>query len=188
MEDDGIERALQRLAEERHDERSWTILYARFRPFIYAIAFRRSGASREFASEVVQEVFFRLVQYCPFKKLTTTQEFRSYLGVVTSNVIAALRRREQSTAHLKRLSDTNSIDLSEPMLNGAGETLELRQLLELALKELPARERTLVSLNLEGYSLREISKQLGISTGSAAVSLHRARVKLRRNPALRAIL
>jgi RNA polymerase sigma factor (sigma-70 family) len=188
MGDDEVDFALSRLAVERGDERSWTILYLRFRPFIYAIAFRHSGASREFANEVVQEAFLRLVQYCPFKKLTTTQGFRSYLAVVTRNVMAGLRRRKRSTPTQDLHSEDNAIDLSEPVMGTLGETIELRQLLEIALDKLPARERRLIALSLEGYSLREVSDRLGISAGHAAVRLHRARTKLRRNPALRAIL
>lgn len=188
MEDDEVAGALSRLAIERHDERSWTILYLRFRPFIYAIAFRRSVGSYEFATEVVQEVFFRLIQYCPFERVTTTQDFRSYLSVVASNVMTGLRRRERSSTSQELGLEGNAIDLHEPVLSDAGQTLELRQLLELALDKLPAHERRLIALSLEGYSLREISERLGISSGHAAVRLHRVRAKLRRNPVFRGIL
>jgi RNA polymerase sigma factor (sigma-70 family) len=183
-----IESSLLRLAENRNDEEAWTALYVRFRPFVYAVAYRRTNGSQDLVQEAVQETFFRLVKYCPFHKLTDADDFRRYLAVVTRNVVTILRRHEPYPQKGRGLLGTPEAELGEPILTPHGETVELRQLLQRALKELPREERRALALSLNGYSLQEIAGRLGISTDNAAVRLHRIRAKLRRNPTLKDLL
>lgn len=179
---------LLRLAENRGDEAAWTALYLRFRPFVYALAYRRTNGSADLARDAVQETFLRLVKYCPFHKLTDADDFRAYLAVVIRNVVAILRHRERPSEESAGLLGSPDSDLAEPVLLPHGETIELRQLLRRALAELPPEERRALALRLEGYSLQEIADRLGISANNAAVRLHRIRAKLRRHSALKDLL
>lgn len=186
--DERIESSLLRLAENRDDEEAWAALYIRFRPFIYAVAYRRADGSQDLAREAVQETFFRLVKYCPFHKLADLGDFRRYLTVVTRNVVTVLRRHEPYPEKRRDHLGTLEVELDEPILTPHGETVELRQLLQQALRNLPRDERRALALSLDGYSLQEIADRLGISAGNAAVRLHRIRAKLRRNPTLKDFL
>jgi len=188
MDDKPIEKVLLRLVEARDDEEAWTALYIRFRPFVYALAYRRANGSQDLAKDATQEVFFRLVKYCPFKKLTDVDDFRTYLAVVTRNVVAILCRRERHPEVQTGLLGSPDSELGEPVLTPHGETVELRQLLYRALRELSREERKALALRLEGYSLQEIADRLGISSSNAAVRLHRIRAKLRHNPVLKDLL
>jgi RNA polymerase sigma-70 factor, ECF subfamily len=181
MDDLQIEQVLQRLGEDRDNEEAWTALYTHFRPFVYALAYRRTAGSRDLAKDAAQEVFFRLVKYCPFRKLTDADAFRVYLAVVTRNVMAILRRRERVFEVQAGIPDA---EWSELVLTPYGETVELRQLLLRALREFSEREQKLLALRLEGYSQQEIADRLGISPGNVAVRLHRIRGRLRANPLL----
>jgi RNA polymerase sigma factor (sigma-70 family) len=184
----GTPDCLLRLAENRGDEAAWTDLYVRFRPFVYALAYRRTNGSQDLARDAVQETFLRLVKYCPFHKLTDADDFRAYLAVVIRNVVAVLRHRERPADEPAGLLGSSDSDLAEPVLLPHGETIELRQLLRQALAGLPPEERRALSLRLEGYSLQEIASRLGISAANAAVRLHRIRAKLRRHSALKDLL
>jgi RNA polymerase sigma-70 factor (ECF subfamily) len=187
MDGQRIERILKRLAAARDDEDAWTALYARFRPFVYALAFRATGGSPDLAREAAQEVFFRLVKYCPFARLTDADELRAYLAVVTRNVVARLRVAPGAELQTGLLGSPEA-ELAEPVLTSHGEAVELRQLLARALGELQPEERRALALRLEGRSLQEVADRLGISAGNAAVRLHRIREKLRRNPALKDLI
>jgi RNA polymerase sigma-70 factor, ECF subfamily len=59
-------------------------------------------------------------------------------------------------------------------------SLELREDLRDALRELPARQRLVVALrDVEGLSSEEVCDLLGLSTGNERVLLHRGRSRLR---------
>jgi RNA polymerase sigma-70 factor, ECF subfamily len=182
--DEDVELVLRRLAQARGDEAAWAALYTRFRPFIYALAYRGTNGSRELAKDATQEVFLRLVKYCPFQRFAGLGDFRPYLVVVTRNVVAALRRREGGAKAQAGLLSSSEGDLSEPILTPHGEIVELRQLLWQALVELPRADRQILALRLEGYSLEETAQRIGITPGHAAVRLHRIRKKLKRNKLL----
>jgi len=188
MNDRRIESSLLCLAENRDDEEAWTALYVRFRPFVYALAYRRTNGSQDLAQEAVQETFLRLIKYCPFHKLTDLDDFRRYLAVVTRNVVTILRRHEPYPEKRRGLLGTPEAELGEPVLMPHGETLELRQLLQRALEKLPREERRMLALSLDGYSLQEIADRQGISADNAAVRLHRIRAKLRRSPVFKDLL
>jgi len=188
MDDRRIESGLLCLAENRDDEEEWTALYLRFRPFVYAVAYRRTNGSQDLAQEAVQETFLRLARYCPFHKLTDPDDFRRYLAVVTRNVVTILQRHELYPERRRGLLGAPEAELGEPVLTPHGETIELRQLLRRALETLPPQERRALALSLEGYSLQEIAGRLGISADNAAVRLHRIRAKLQRSPTLKDLL
>ena len=64
----------------------------------------------------------------------------------------------------------------------AGEILELRGRLRLALDRLPGSQREVVVLkDIYGWSHAEIAESMGISVTAAKVRLHRARARLARD-------
>jgi RNA polymerase sigma factor (sigma-70 family) len=188
LDDQRIEGILVQLAEERSDEAAWTDLYTRLRPFVYTLAYRRTNGSHEMARDAAQEVFLRLVKYCPFERMATAGEFRAYLSVVTRNVVSVLHQRQQISAPEADDPRFQALELSEPLLTPHGEVIELRQLLLRALLELPEEERRMLSLWVRGNSPQEIAAEFGITPGNAAVRLHRIRARLRRNALLRDLL
>lgn len=186
MEVDPIAGALQRIAHDRQDDDAWRIVYQRFRPYVFTLAVRELRGATEPARDATQDVFLRLAKYAPFEKLTRPDAFRAYLGVVTKNVIRR-RPRETEEVHLGLLGDQEA-ELNEPIRTPLGEVVELRQLLLRALNDLPREDQLFLRLRLEGYALRELAAQLGITANNAAVRLHRIRLRLRSHPALADLL
>jgi RNA polymerase sigma-70 factor (ECF subfamily) len=186
---DDLSSALRRLAEDRHDEGAWSVLYNRLRPWVFTAASRQLGRADDRARDATQEVFFRLAKYGPFERLTDPDAFRSYLRVVTRNVTSLIHR--QSTDHpevsMGLLGDPE-FEPSEPVRTPFGEILELRQLLQGALKDLAPEDRQAVTLRMEGFSIQEVAERLGITPGNAAVRLHRIRARLRGHPLLRDLI
>jgi len=180
---------LRSLAEDRHDESAWSLLYNRLRPWIFTAVSRQLGGADDRARDVTQEVFLRLARYCPFEKLVDPGAFRSYLTVVTRNVTSLARRQLADPPELSMgLLDDPDFEPSEPVRTPIGEVLELRQLLQRALDDLARDDREALSLRMEGYSVQEVATRLGISAGAAAVRLHRIRAKLRHHPLLKDLI
>jgi RNA polymerase sigma-70 factor, ECF subfamily len=136
-------------------------------------AARRFGVPSEAAEDATQEVFI-----IASRKLTTIvegQELRYLYGIAMR--VAANRRR--SAAARREVLDSDSVHAAVSQAPGADVLLEqrrLRDLLDLALDELPDDLRTtLVLFELEGFSEREIAETCAIPLGTVASRLRRAR-------------
>jgi RNA polymerase sigma-70 factor (ECF subfamily) len=136
-------------------------------------AVRRFGVPSEAAEDATQEVFI-----IASRKLTTIvegQELRYLYGIAMR--VAANRRR--AVAARREVADPDSVQAAVSPAPGADVLLEqrrLRELLDLALDELPDELRTtLVLFELEGFSEREIAATCSIPVGTVASRLRRAR-------------
>jgi RNA polymerase sigma-70 factor (ECF subfamily) len=136
-------------------------------------AVRRFGVPSEAAEDATQEVFI-----IASRKLATIlegQEIRYLYGI--SMRVAANRRR--SVAARREVADTDTVHAAASQAPPADALLEqrrLRELLDLALDELPDDLRTtLVLFELEGFSEREIAETCSIPLGTVASRLRRAR-------------
>jgi RNA polymerase sigma-70 factor (ECF subfamily) len=85
------------------------------------------------------------------------------------------RRRENN---LDRAVAPDDLVSTEPRPGWTQEKTELLNALYRAIRELPANERSLVVLSLEGLSYREISEVTGLTETHVGVTLTRARRKL----------
>jgi RNA polymerase sigma-70 factor, ECF subfamily len=136
-------------------------------------AARRFGVPSEAAEDAAQEVFI-----IASRKLSTIiegQELRYLYGVTMR--VAANRRR--TVAARREVLDSDRVQAAVSQAPGADVLLEqrrLRELLDLALDELPDDLRTtLVLFELEGFSEREIAEMCSIPLGTVASRLRRAR-------------
>ncbi|MDJ0522418.1 MAG: sigma-70 family RNA polymerase sigma factor [Planctomycetota bacterium] len=178
---------VQRCAQGDRD--AWGQFVDRFGPLIQALArrmlARRTGRARDAdVDEIVGEVFLALVRrdrillhrYDPQYRVST------YLGVICrTEVLRHLRRgnrlpRElEETGHLPQRAGTlgPSRSLEDRERTEAIETLRV------ALRELPERDRELLTLKyLEGLDYRSIGEALGLNPESVGQFLHRAKTKL----------
>ena len=168
----------QRISEAIDREQS------RLRNFI-----RRRVADREDAEDILQDVFYELVEAYRFMK--PVEQVTAWLFRVARNRITDLFRRKQREESRFR---------SEPASAETGETLQLEELLlsydggpdaayarsllldelDAALEELPEEQREVfIAHELMGYTFKEIAEQTRVSVNTLLSRKHYAVLHLR---------
>jgi RNA polymerase sigma-70 factor (ECF subfamily) len=130
------------------------------------------------AEDVVQEAFLRAFQY--FSTFNGGNARAWLLAIVRNTAFRWLQRnrRQQLAVEFDEDLHTGDGDSADP------ETLLLRvtdrQLLERAMRQLPAHMREVLALReLEGLSYKEIADVIGAPIGTVMSTLHRARERFR---------
>ena len=140
---------------------------------------RRLVTDDEDARDVVQEAYLRA--YRSIGRFRGDAQFSTWLYRITANCASTHlgRRRRHRHEELDEEVDVADTKPEHDPATAADASL-LRQQLEAAIAELPARLRAVVVLrDIYDLSHAEIAEQLGISESAAKVRLHRARRKLR---------
>ncbi|MGQ0643521.1 MAG: RNA polymerase sigma factor [Gemmatimonadaceae bacterium] len=137
----------------------------------YAVA-RSIVLTHEDAEDAVQEGF--LHAYRALYRFLPDQAFGAWLHRIVANAALDITRRRKV-----RDADALSETIASPFRDPA-ESSELRRRLEVALRALSSRQRSVIVLHdIEGYKHSEIGKMLGIPEGTARSDLHHARARLR---------
>ena len=149
-------------------------IFRRHFHFVYRTAFKVTG-SRQDAEDIVQTIFLRLLRRELPAALRAKPQAYLYRAAINASV-SALRsqRRHHLTDDFSRL-ETPSPD--------TGDQIEKQQQDRLrgAIGQLSPQAVELLILRYEhGYSDAEIAKLLGKSRGTIAVTLYRARARLKR--------
>lgn len=154
-------------------EAAWRVLYERAFPSVYAFVFHRTGQHPQRTEEVVQETWLtavrRIGRFDPAQGC-----FEAWLKGIAENVLKNHRRRW--------LREPRDASIDEPDCAGAAERqVETRELLTLALTELPAHyEAVLRAKYQEQLSVAEIAGRLNSTQKAVESLLSRARDAFRR--------
>lgn len=169
---------LKILRESPGEETAWKELYVSWWPYVLAQVARELRGQRWLAEEAAQEVFLRLVRYCPFDDLGgDPAAFRAYLRTVCRNTARTCLRRIWNRPEIALpVGGEELIESSEDL---PGSEQEARDLFEKALEDLSPDDRTLIRMLIDGESLPEIAGRLGVSYSAAAVRVHRLRRRIR---------
>lgn len=164
------ERALV-LAAQRGEREAFSQLVRTHERRAYAVA-RAIVVNHEDAEDAVQEAF--LHAYRALHRFLPDQAFGAWLHRIVANAALDITRRRK-VRDADELPETVASPFRDP-----AESSELRQRLESALANLPARQRAVIVLHdVEGYRHAEIGRMLGIPEGTARSDLHYARSTLR---------
>ncbi len=167
------------------DEQAWDDLVERYAPLIWSIC-RRYGLGRADAEDAGQSVWLRLVDH--LASIRDPAALPGWLATTTQRECARVRRaaRNQETpGHPLEIPD---------MITGAAESELLRAERHAALREafmhLPPGCRKLIAMLVQDPPVpyAEISARLGIPVGSIGPSRSRCLEKLRRYPAIAALI
>jgi len=148
----------------------------------------RMTRSEADAEDLVQETYIRAFRHRD--QFTTGTNLKAWLfRILTNTFINSYRRKatqpetteldaiEETTLH-RHMAQAPASSASEPereVLDNMVDT-EVKQ----ALEDLPERFRTVVLLDVEGFSYREIAEMLDIPIGTVMSRLHRARRSLQK--------
>ncbi len=124
--------------------------------------------------DVTQTVFIKMVRR--LRWLRDAASFESWLfAMARSTALDYLRsRRRRPETLIEDISEFESADPSRPALLS-----EITEALELALTQLSPKDRTLVSLVVEGHSYQTIAEREGLTLGAVKARLTRVRPFLR---------
>jgi RNA polymerase sigma-70 factor, ECF subfamily len=165
------------LASRDGDSRAFETLFRRYSTRLVSFL-ARMVPERARAEELAQDVFVRIYQ--ARERYQPTARFSTYLLGVASN----LALNELARAHRKRerpFPDGMEIRVAAPEPSAedrlAGQ--RTREQVEVALDELPARQRAALLLRVEeGLGYEEIASALDTSVSSVKSLIHRARCEL----------
>jgi len=142
---------------------------------VFRAAYRVAGTPQT-PRDVVQIVFLRLARAGPSRPLTSPG---SYLHRAAVNAALDLLRRRKASPAAPLESGCEPAQAPGASLH---ELAELREALRLALTRLAPRAAEVFTLrHLEGLDNREIARLLGTSSAVVAVTLHRARRRLKKD-------
>lgn len=162
---------------QKGDRAAFAALLREHQDEVYTLA-RRLVGDPHMASDVAQEALIRAWRALP--RFRGDAKLSTWLYRITVNT--AWTHKKRARRH-QGASIDDHLDMAAPMDAGhpevAGEILELRGRLRLALDRLPDAQREVVVLkDIYGWSHAEIAESMGISVTAAKVRLHRARARL----------
>ncbi len=163
---------------------AFRLLVERHTNAVYRLACRMTGNEHD-AEDVVQETFLRA-----FKRLDDFEaraQFGSWLHRIAANCsydLLRARARDQARRHRGGDEEGEPIEDTLPSSAPGPERLaaggELRRRVHAAMQRMSALERSAFTLrHLEGRSIAEIEKALGLDTSAAKQSVFRAVRKVR---------
>lgn len=159
------------------DSTALGLLYIRYSPRVYDLAFQFSGSEEE-AADITQNVFFRLWERREL--IVDISSLKAYLFKMTRNEILTLFRHRQVVRNYERLtqkSDSNPIIEETPHVT----TEELIQMVNLAIERMPEpRRRIFMMSRYDEMTYAEIAKNLNLSPRTVQYHIGKALSELRK--------
>ena len=155
----------------------WNTIIKEHGQVVWQTAYRLLGNHAD-AEDCFQETFVSALGFC------RRQRVRNYsallIRLATARAIDQLRRRFRQAQSKTDFTDCVLIESEETSSHEQVERQELVEKVRQSISELTPQEAQVFCLRyLNNMSYREIAEQLGITTNSAGVLLHRARARLR---------
>ena len=173
------------LRAQAGDSEAFGQLVERYARRVYALLYRLVR-SREEAEDLAQESFVRAFR--SLDRFDSSRPFRNWLYTITVRVGLNALRCQSRRGVIVPLDAANNTSGARDAPVAAGPDArcsamrgELRERLDAAVSQLPARSALLVQLHYtEGLPIREAAGIVAMTEGAAKVALCRARGKLRR--------
>ena len=137
---------------------------------------RAFASGRENQLDLFQDIALQLWRSTGAFRIVGAESTWVYKVALNTAVVYHRKGKRHRT---ESMPDDKSLDL--PACSANANSLEDREMLELlygAIRELPKADRSIILLNLDGSSNREIADMVGISPGYVAVKLTRIRKRL----------
>jgi RNA polymerase sigma-70 factor (ECF subfamily) len=147
---------------------------------VFRTAYRITGSASD-AEDVLQTVFLRLIKSS--EGIDAAESQKGYLLRAAVNASLDLLRARTRSKSVSMEDDATPREFESSILNPAEEheDKEMRMLIRQAVARLGERAAAVFTLRyFEGYDNQEIAEMLGTSQMVVAVTLHRARTRLRK--------
>ncbi len=147
---------------------------------IFRVAYRITGSHSD-AEDVLQTIFVRLTPGWAHRDLSPNPRAFLYRAAINASLDIVRRRKRINSVSLDLVDFDQNASLSTPSPADNLADLELRELVRHAVAKLEGRAAITFALRyFEGYDNSQIAETLGTSQMVVAVTLHRARTRLRK--------
>lgn len=155
----------------------WTQIVREHGPIVWKTVYRLLGNEAD-AADCFQNAFLAAVE------LSRKERVRNWPALVrrlaTTSALERLRQRYRELSRPSVPADGSTVDLRGVGPDRSAEAAELAEHLCEALAELdPKQARAFCLARLEGFSYREIARQMGMTVNHVGVLLNRAKSALR---------
>ena len=156
------------------DQQAFSALYDQYGQRLYRAAVGMLGCGQD-AEDTVQEVFVAVFQ--SRRSLTHVQDLAAYLFTALRRAAGRCAARRARTPALSENAVNEAVALTAPRDES---TSEYHERLDRAMSALPAEQRDVVALKIDGeLSFAQIAQVLGVSPNTAASRYRYALEKLR---------
>lgn len=156
------------------------ILFRNHYKGMFRVAYRITGSESD-AEDVLQTVFVRLTPTWTGRDLAPNPRAFLYRAAINASLDVVRRRKRANSVSLDVIDFDRSTVHSLPSPADAMADAELRELIREAVAKLEGRAATAFALRYyEGCDNGQIAEILGTSQMVVAVTLHRARARLRK--------
>ena len=147
---------------------------------IFRVAYRITGSQSD-AEDVLQSIFVRLTPGWAGRDLSPNPRAYLYRAAINASLDVVRLRKRANSVSLDVIDFDQSPELSVASPADDLADMELRELVRQAVAKLEGRAATAFVLRYyEGYDNGRIAEVLGTSQMVVAVTLHRARTRLRK--------
>ena len=147
---------------------------------MFGVAYRITGSHSD-AEDVLQTVFVRLTRSWTGREISPNPRAFLYRAAINASLDVVRLRKRANSVPLDVLEFDLTPKSSAPSPEENLADAELRELLRQAVAKLEGRAASAFVLRYyEGYDNRQIAEILGASQFTVAVTLHRARTRLRK--------
>lgn len=147
---------------------------------IFRVAYRITGSQSD-AEDVLQTIFMRLTPGWAERDLSPNPRAFLYRAAINASLDIVRNRKRVNAVPLDVVDLDHGIRSSAPSPADNLADLELKELVRQAVARLEGRAATAFALRyFEGYDNAHIAEVLGTSQMVVAVTLHRARTRLRK--------
>lgn len=141
------------------DRDAFACIYKRYYPMLYPFAMRYVKSEAD-AEDVLQQVFVKL--WTVREALFVTSSLKGYLFSMTKyQVLNFIRNSNNALQHNYRICQQQPA--YDDDLYTYAERHHRVELLDEAIRKLPAQQRKVATMRCEGYSNQEIAQRLGLS-------------------------
>ena len=167
------------------DTREFQDFYQEHLKRVFRFVYFRCGQNRTVAEDLTSEIFLKIAR--AFDEYDAAISKTAWLMTIARNHLINYWRDQKTTISLDEESedideaaDPDRLLLSHSLR--AGERTEITRELSQLLLDLPAKDRSLVTLHyLDGYNYKEIAELKGLSETATKVAVHRALKRLRQS-------
>ena len=147
---------------------------------IFSVAYRVTGSQSD-AEDVLQTIFMRLTSSGTRSGLSPNPKAYLYRAAINASLDLLRHRKRTNSVSLDVVDFDQNVGTPVASPDDNLKDMELRELIRQAVAKLEGRAATAFALRYyEGYDNGRIAEVLGTSQLVVAVTLHRARTKLRK--------
>jgi len=170
-----------------HEQQAWDALIERYAPLVWSIC-RRNRLDQAEASDISQDVWLRLVEQ--LDRIRDPAALPGWLATTTQRECYRFVRAARRAHAVERVVSAEEIPDQTVIVEQELLADELHAALHEAFSELPPSHQQLLALLIHDppLSYAEISARLGIPVGTIGPTRRRCLEKLRRCPALAALI